>query len=75
MRNNDDIKTFRLCIRDVSLSTKIYDKNTWFVYFGASIYMSYNKHWFQNFKETNNGTNIYLGYDHVHKINGMVTYQ
>lgn len=72
---NDEIKNFRLCVIDVSLSTKIDDQNSWFVYFGASTYMSYNKHWFENIQENNNGTNIYLGDDHLHEINNMVRYQ
>lgn len=72
---NDDIKNFRLYVIYVSLSNKIYDQNTWFVYFGAPTYMSYNRHWFQNFWETNNGTNIYLGDDHLHEINNMMRYQ
>jgi len=72
---NDEIKNFRLCVIHVSLSTKMDDQNSWFVYFGASTYMSYNKHWFENIQETNSDTNIYLGDDCLHEINKMVRYQ
>lgn len=39
------------------------DVNTWLVEFGASIHMTYNMSWNDNFKEVCNGANIYLGDD------------
>ena len=32
--------------------------------------MSCNKDWFENYSETNNGANIYLGDDRSHQIKG-----
>ena len=32
--------------------------------------MSCNNNWFENYHETNNGANIYLGDDHSHQFKG-----
>jgi hypothetical protein len=67
---NDDFKNLKLFISYVALFAKIDDSNAWFVYSGASIHMSCNKNWFENYHETSNGANIYLGDDHSHQIRG-----
>lgn len=53
-----------------SLSVEANEDETWFVDFGASSHMTSNKHWYENFKETNNGANIYLGDDRAYQIRG-----
>lgn len=63
-------KKIWLFVTYVALSTEIDDPNTWFVDSRASMHMSYNKHWFENFHETNIGTNIYRGDDRAHEIKG-----
>jgi len=37
---------------------------------GASTHMTGNIHWFENFKETSSGANIYLGDDRGYQIKG-----
>ena len=36
----------------------------------ASVHMTCNKKWYTNFKETQNGANLYLGDDRAHQIKG-----
>jgi hypothetical protein len=52
------------------LSVETNDSNAWYVDSGASIHMSCNKDWFENYHETNNGANIYLGDDRSHQVKG-----
>jgi hypothetical protein len=67
---NDGFENIRLFISYVSLSTEINESNAWFVDYRASIHMSCNKDWFENYHEKNNGANIYLGDDRSHQIKG-----
>lgn len=69
-RVKPDFQNLRLFISEATLSAKINDSNAWFIDFGASIHMSYNKYWFENYQETNNGVNIYLGDDRSHQVKG-----
>jgi hypothetical protein len=71
---NDEFKNLRLFISDVALSTEIDDSNAWYVDSGVSIHMSCNKDWFENYHETNNGANIYLGDDRSHQVKGYGDY-
>jgi hypothetical protein len=64
---HDDIRLFLL---DVSLSAEIDYSNPWSVDYGASIHMCCNKDLFENYHETNNGANIYLGDGLSHQIKG-----
>jgi hypothetical protein len=67
---NHNFKNLILFISNVALSTKRNDSNAWYVDSGASIHMPCNKDWFENYHETNNGVNIYLGDDHLHQVKG-----
>eukprot|EP00253_Pinus_taeda_P035887 PITA_35887 len=53
---------------DFVLSSKEDEADTWFVDSGASIHMTGNRQWFENFKETSGGANIYLGDDRGYQI-------
>ena len=55
-------------VYNVVLAAETNDTNTWFVNSGASIHMTCNRSWYDNFKEVCNGANIYLGDDHPHQI-------
>jgi len=59
-----------LFIYDSSFSVENDETETWFVESGASTHMTCNRHWFENFKETNSGSNIYLGDDRGYQIKG-----
>jgi hypothetical protein len=67
---NSDLKNLKLFVSNVVLSAEMDDVNTWFVDSGASIHMTCNKDWYENFKEISNGGNIYLGDDRAHQIKG-----
>jgi hypothetical protein len=67
---NFDSRDLRLFVSNASLSAEMDDSNAWFVDFGASVHMTCNKNWYANFKETQNGANIYLGDDRTHQIKG-----
>ena len=70
-----DFQNLRLFISEATLSSETYDSNAWFIDSGASIHMSCNKDWFENYEETNNGVNIYiLGMIAHIQLWGMVTY-
>jgi hypothetical protein len=72
---NDEFKNIRLFISVVSLSIEKDDSNAWYVDFGASIHMSFNKYWFENYHETNNLVLIYiLGMITHIKLKDMVIY-
>jgi hypothetical protein len=58
-----------LCLMLLCL-LKLDDVDAWFVDSGASVHMTCNKKWYTNFKETQNGANIYLGDDRAHQIKG-----
>jgi len=62
---NHDLKLY---MSNATLSTKIYEARTWFVDSVSSNHMTCNKHWYENFKETNNVTNIDLGDDKAYQI-------
>ena len=66
----NDFQNLRLFLLDVAMYAETDDSNAWFVDSGASIHMSCNKEWFENYKETKNGAIIYLGDDHSHPIKG-----
>jgi hypothetical protein len=55
---------------NVALFAENDNVDAWFVEFGASIHMTYNKKWLTNFKETHHGGHIYLGGDHSYQIKG-----
>jgi hypothetical protein len=57
---HDDLRLF---LSDVALLAKTDDSNAWFVDSSASIHMSCNKDWFENYHENDNGATIYLGDD------------
>jgi hypothetical protein len=67
---NFDSQDLRLFVSNAALSTETDDVDAWFVDSRASIHMTCNKKWYTNFKETQNGANIYLGDDHAHQIKG-----
>jgi len=46
------------------------DADIWYVDLGASTNMTGNKNWFKDFKEINEGAQIYLGDDRSHQIKG-----
>jgi hypothetical protein len=55
-------------VSNAALSAEMDDFDAWFVDFGASVHMTYNKNWYVNFKETQNGASIYLGDYRAHQI-------
>jgi len=63
-------KNLILFISNFALSIETDDSNAWFVDYGASIHISCNKDWFENYHETNNGANIYLRDDRSHQLKG-----
>jgi len=44
------------------------DVDIWYVDLGASTHMTGKKNWFKDFKEINEGAQIYLGDDRSHQI-------
>lgn len=60
----------RLFVSDSTFSAEDDEAETWFVDSGASTHMIGKKHWFENFKETSSGGNIYLGDDRGYQIKG-----
>ena len=64
---NHDLKLF---VSNSTLSAEIVEVETWFVEFEYSTHMIGNKQWFECFKETNNGANIYPGDDRAYQIKG-----
>eukprot|EP00253_Pinus_taeda_P007519 PITA_07519 len=46
------------------------DADIWYVDSGASTHMMGNRQWFKDFKEINDGSQIYLGDDRSHQIKG-----
>ena len=64
---NYDLKLF---VSDATIFAETDEVETWFVDSGASTHMTCNKHWYENFKETNNGANIYLGDERAYQIKG-----
>jgi hypothetical protein len=67
---NFDSRDLRLFVSNAALSAETDDSDAWFVDSGASVHMTCNKLWYTNFKETQNGANIYLGDDRAHQIKG-----
>jgi hypothetical protein len=57
-------------VSNAALLAETDDSDAWFVDSRASVHMTCNKMWYTNFKETQNGANIYLGDDHAHQIKG-----
>ena len=60
----------RMFISDFALLAKEDEADTWFVDSSAYIHMTGNNHLFEDFKETNSGSNIYLGDDRGYQIKG-----
>ena len=58
---NDGFKNIKLFVSDVALSVETDDVNAWFIDFGASLHMSCNKDWFDEYHENINGTSVYVG--------------
>lgn len=67
---NFDHNNIKLFVSNVMFSAKTDDLNAWFLDSRASIHMTFNKRWYENFKEASNGANIYLGVDHAYHIKG-----
>jgi hypothetical protein len=67
---NFDSWDLRLFVSNVALSAETDDSDAWFVDSRASVHMTCNKMWYTNFKETQNGANIYLGDDRAYQIKG-----
>lgn len=67
---NNDFMNLTLYFSNGTLFVEIDDSNAWFVDSRVSIHMSCNKHWIENFHETNNGANIYVRDDHSHQLKG-----
>jgi hypothetical protein len=57
---NFDSRDLRLFVSNTALFVELNDSYAWFVDSGASVHMTCNKMWYTNFKETQNGANIYL---------------
>ena len=58
---SDRFKNIKLFVSDVALFVKNDDVNAWFIEFGASLHMSCNKDWFDEYHENVDGTCVYLG--------------
>ena len=58
---NDGFKNIKLFVSNVALSNETNDMNGWFIDFGASLHMSCNKDWFDEYHENIYGKYIYLG--------------
>jgi hypothetical protein len=57
-------------VSNAALYAEMDDSDAWFVDSGALVHMTCNKMWYTNFKEAQNGANIYLGDDLPHQIKG-----
>ena len=58
---NDGFKNLKLFVSDAALSAETDDVNAWFIDSGASLPMSCNKDWFDEYHENIDGTCVYLG--------------
>ena len=67
---NDGFKNLKLFISKAALSVETDDENSWFIDFGASTHMTYNKEWYDEYYEKIDGTHIYLGDNRSHKVQG-----
>ena len=65
---NEGFKNLKLFISQVAMSVETNDKNAWYVDFGASDHMAFNKEWFDEYYENIDGTYIYLGDDGSLKV-------
>ena len=68
-RVKPDFQNIRLFSSEETLPVETYNSNAWFDS-SASIHMSCNKYWFENYEEINNGVNTYLGDDRSHPVKG-----
>lgn len=67
LANDNHVQNFRLFMADHDENV---DADIWYVDSGASTHMTGNKHWLEDFKEINEGAQIYLGDDRSHQIKG-----
>ena len=58
---SDGFKNIKLFVSDAALSVENDDKNAWFIDSGASLHMSCNKEWFDEYHENIEGTYVCLG--------------
>jgi len=59
--DEEQSQSLRLFISNSMFLARDGEADTWFVDSCASIHMTGNKQWFEDFKETNSGAKIYLG--------------
>eukprot|EP00253_Pinus_taeda_P015366 PITA_15366 len=67
LANGDQVQNFRLFVADCDENI---DADIWYVDSGTSTHMTGNKHWLEDFKEINEGAQIYLGDDRSNQIKG-----
>jgi len=67
LTNGDNVPNLRLFMVDHDENV---DVDIWYVDLGASTHMTGKKHWLEDFKEINEGAQIYLGDDRRHQIKG-----
>lgn len=67
---NDGFKNLKLFVSDATLSVDNDDVNAWFIDSGASLHMSCNKEWFDEYYENIDGTYVYLGDNRSLKVQG-----
>ena len=65
--NDDHVQNFRFFKADFDENVEV---DIWYVHLGASTHMTRNIRWFEEFKEINNGAQIYLGDDRSDQIKG-----
>jgi len=68
--DEDQNQNLRLFVSDFAFFVEDDETKTWFVDPRASTHMTGNRHWFENFKESSSGANIYLGDDGGYQIKG-----
>ena len=67
---SDGFKNLKLFVSDAALSVDNDDKNAWFIDSGASLHMSCNKEWFDEYHENIDGTYVCLGDNRSLKVQG-----
>ena len=67
---NDGFKNLKLFVSNAALSVENDDKNAWFIDSGASLHMSCNKEWFDEYHENIDGTYVFLRDNRSLKVQG-----
>ena len=67
---SDGFKNLKLFISGVALSVENDDNNASFIDSGASLHMSCNKDWFDEYHENIDGTYVFLGDNRSLKVQG-----